>query len=125
MSDNNPTLEQCVKLLKEKHQFSSDGDSYALNKLIDFYEQAYALSRVRAEKTQEKTQEKPMRYFLVAYFVVTGKGGGNGLLAFSAEEYPSGKELTEQANENALGKTVITNIIELSKEDFESFNKPS
>jgi len=36
---SNPTIEECVKMLEEKYMYSSTGDAYAINRLIEFYKE--------------------------------------------------------------------------------------
>lgn len=35
----NPDIEECVKTLEEKYRFSSTGEAYAINRLIEFYKE--------------------------------------------------------------------------------------
>ena len=61
-----------------------------------------------------------MRYFIACYaFREENGNSGNGFRQFQQDNYPSFKAIESLANK---GMIVITNIIELNKDDYESFN---
>jgi len=60
-----------------------------------------------------------MRYFIVTYLY--GEGSlGSGLLTFRSEKYPNFKYLKEKINVDNFS---IINIMELSKDDFDNFER--
>lgn len=66
-----------------------------------------------------------MRYFVVFYVGEGHNGKTNyGSLAGDAETYPNIREVVKQIKEGGnLKSAAITNIIELSKADFDEFKR--
>lgn len=68
-----------------------------------------------------------MRYFItnIMYFSEKGKKLGEAETAIESSKYPSRKKIEKNLRNNVeitFAGIVIRNIIELSKEDYESFN---
>ena len=65
-----------------------------------------------------------MRYFIICYGL-KGKDMifGNGQMAVASENYPSYSAIKQRIDDNTKTENSIniTNIMELNKEDFESF----
>ena len=68
-----------------------------------------------------------MRYFIIFYNWTAFSKWGNGNMTISMSGFPSRKELLRILNERNQDvqseQIVITNIIKLSKKDYESWNE--
>jgi len=59
----------------------------------------------------------PLRHFYVVYVFLNG----TGQITYNSTEYPNKVKLMEELKEIAGNNVIITNIIELSEEDYNSF----